>query len=919
MADKIMLLDGNSLINRAYYGLNNRNPLTAPDGTPTGALYAFMNMLMKYVDEIQPKYACAAFDLREPTFRHKSYSEYKGTRKPMPDDLALQIPLLKELLDNLGITRCELAGYEADDIIGTLAEKSAVQGLDVVIISGDKDSFQLVSDKITVFQPVTRGGKTDTQIVDPNYVLEKYHVTPDQLIDIKAIMGDSSDNIPGVKGIGEKGAIALISKYGSLKSVYEHLDDITTSHVNKLIDSREIAHLSYKLATICREVPIITSIENYRIQETDKESLLLLFHKYGFRSLISKYSLEEVNSEMNIIQEEVKTDFVYKHLSSIEEWEKTIKYNCCDNKIDSFERYQNIFICKLSNHKIMMSYYTENNDHSSTVYEYILSWTDFYDFICLEQGNLDDKNSFQVRYIGYDFKTMMAEEDISLPALNAHDVMIAGYLLNQIDGKPDFSRLYQQATTKPWLEEADLPVQMDLASIRNNDNSGDTSFFSNEVDEIELINVRKFSYAISEILQVQDKVIYDNDKFKFLLKKLEMPLVFVLRSMEKTGFLLDQKLLDRLSHEMNDQLNGLQENIFQLCDAEFNLNSPRQLSSILYEKLGLPAGKKRSGGQYSTDADELERLREAHPAVSLIIEHRQISKLKSTFIEGLKRSISPSDHRVHTTFSQVQTATGRLSSSDPNLQNIPIRTDVGARIREVFISQPDWVLLDADYSQIELRLLAHLSEDEEMLAAFNSNQDIHLNTACSIFGLPPELITPDQRAAAKTVNFSIVYGISDYGLSRDLRIPVKRAHEYISGYNEKYPAVRQYLDSLIDFAKKNGYVETLFGRRRYVTELKSSNRNIRMFGERAAMNAPVQGTAADMIKLAMVRVYDEFANNGMKSRLILQVHDELIVESPLEEVEQASLIIRQCMENVVELKVPLVAEVHRGNKWSECK
>lgn len=905
MADKIMLLDGNSLINRAYYGLNSRNPLTAPDGTPTGALYAFMNMLMKYLDDIKPQYACAAFDLKEPTFRHKAYDQYKGTRKPMPDDLAVQMPLLKELLDSLGIARFELAGYEADDILGTLSLHAEKQGLDVVMITGDKDSFQLVSDKTIVYQPVTRGGRSDTQIVDIAYIKDKYNVLPDQLIDIKAIMGDSSDNIPGVRGIGEKGAISLISQYGSLKSVYEHLDDITTSQAKKLAESKEMAELSYELATICRSVPVASDIEQWIITETDKRSLHELFMKYGFRSLVEKFGLGSVKNES---EKKDQTEIQFEQIFDVEHIIQFI--NKSANKSDISLIVQKFDIDHFAAAAV---------DNLSSGQDIVLTKGLLIKLLeKLEDSTFSSASGSvnKLTLIGFDLKSLLADLGCRPFQIEAHDIMIAGYLLDQLDGKPDFGRLYQSVIGDAWEEAETAPKQLalDLDQLASGNGPDDSS-----AKEHDLQAQRKRFNAYSIIAKKQKELFAADSRLSRLMYEIEMPLVYVLRRMEQAGFLLDHEALEELAVEMEQQMLELTEAIYNLSGEEFNLNSPKQLGVVLFEKLGLQTGKKRSGGNYSTDADELERLRDDHPVIEKILTFRQISKLKSTFVDGLKRAADVKDGRVRTTFSQVQTATGRLSSSEPNLQNIPVRTEAGTRIRKVFISSPDHVLLDADYSQIELRLLAHLSQDVAMMEAFINNQDIHLNTACSIFGLPPEMISPDQRSAAKTVNFSIVYGISDFGLARDLRISLKKAHEYISGYNSRYPGVRAYLDSLVEAARNRGYVETMLGRRRYVTELKSSNRNIRMFGERAAMNAPIQGTAADMIKLAMVRVDHAFRQQGLSARLILQVHDELIVEAPKSEADQASKILRGSMEQVVKLSVPLIAEVHQGLNWAECK
>jgi DNA polymerase-1 len=914
----MMLIDGNSLINRAFYGLNNRNPLTAPDGTPTGAIYAFLNMMLKYLEEVKPGYVCVAFDLKEETFRHKMFDEYKSNRKQMPEELAVQIPILKELLDVIGIPRFEIEGFEADDIIGTLSHESAKKGYDVCIVTGDKDSFQLIDSSVYVLQPLTRSGQSDTQLVDVEAIYDRYKVSPAQLIDIKAIMGDPSDNIPGVKGIGEKGAVTLISRYGSLDKVYENLNELAPATAAKLEKDREMAYLSRELSKINLDVPTSLKPENLLVREPDKKKLSELFHQYGFKSLFSRFGLDYSPDDSN-----------HDSNDRIKHNDKKLICIRTDEFLDQLAQNENmIFTPTGENIRFRLSACQRNDGLIVSDQTHICFFSSdlvkqFWDVILKLGSDRYSLGSYRLGLVFFDYKAFLKTYGLPPSYIPPHDIMTAGYLLNQIDGKPDFARLYQSVTGNVFqdsgLKQVQTQLSLDMAetnaNIMNPDAKDEERADIKKIDETD----QRYTDAYFNIANIQAAKLAGLNRLDSLMYELEMPLTGILAKMEQKGFALDQQELERLSDSMAQEQDQLQSKIFKMCKKEFNLNSPKQLGQVLFDHLALPAGKKRSGGNYSTDAEELSRLYNEHPVIPLILSYRQVSKLKSTFVDGLKRQINPNDGRVHTTFSQVQTSTGRLSSSEPNLQNIPIRSEAGARIRRVFIASENNVLLDADYSQIELRLLAHLSQDPAMIEAFSLGQDIHLNTACSIFNLSAGEITPEQRSIAKTVNFSIVYGISDFGLSRDLGIPVKTAHKYIEGYNKRYPLVRNYLESLVAFAHEHGYVETMFGRRRYLPELKSGNRNIRQFGERAAMNAPVQGTAADLIKKAMVLTDRRLLENGLNGQIILQVHDELILEVPSDESEPTAVILRDCMENAISISVPLLAEVHKGNCWADCK
>lgn len=879
MNPKLLLLDGNSLINRAFFGLFGRNPLTAPDGTPTGALFAFLNMFLRYRDDIQPTHLCAAFDRKEPTFRHAWYDGYKATRKPMPDELAVQMPLLKDLLDELGVSRLELAGFEADDLIGTLARLGREAGMDVIIVTGDKDSFQLAGPGVTILQPVTRGGKTETERYDENAIIERYQIHPDQFVDLKAIMGDPSDNIPGVKGIGEKGAMELVRRFGSLDAIYAHLDEIKPNLAEKLRQSRDMAYLSQRLSQIDRDIPLNINLNDLAARPADLPRLQSTLTRLDFRSLLTRFNLSVAAPGQTAAQPPVQP-LTLAQLRS---------------------RLQQLASSPQSGTPAMAACLIAADGSCC--------WSD----PAGPPGRLaaGDRSAawallaeYPVRTAFFDYKNLLHTWQLARLPGSVHDVMIAAYLLNQLEGKPSLDRLYQRVTGEVWPWTAAQPDLLNLTAAQDSPDSPDGQ-----------------GQAVTGLLRIarlQAETIASRN-LQLLTDAVEMPLAGILAEMERVGFAIDLGMLDTLSVEMQERIDWLQSQIFSLSGQTFNLNSPKQLGQVLFEHLGLATGKKRSGGAYSTDFEELERLSAEHPVVPLVIEHRLTAKLRSTFVEGLRKVVNPADGRVHTTFNQVLTATGRLSSSEPNLQNIPIRSESGARIRAAFIAAPGWVLLDADYSQIELRLLAHLSEDPAMVEAFNNQEDIHLNTACHIFSLPASAITPSMRAAAKTVNFSIVYGISDFGLARDLGITVKEAHQYIAGYNQEYPQVREYMDQLVAGAYENGYVETLFGRRRFLPELQSPNRNLRNFGERAAMNAPIQGTAADLIKIAMVRTDQRLRAAGLQARLVLQVHDELIVEAPAAEAETVAVLLKAAMEGALDLRVPLLAEVHRGQRWSDCK
>lgn len=885
--NNLLLLDGNSLINRAFYGLFGRHNLTAPDGTPTGALFAFFNMYLKLIEDVKPSHVVATFDRKEPTFRHKLYRDYKGTRKPMPDELAAQIPILKELLRDFGVCCLELAGYEADDLIGTLAAMASKQ-MPVSIASGDKDSFQLADRQTVILQPVTRSGHTETERYDPQAIKDRYQVSPRQFIEVKALMGDPSDNIPGVRGIGEKTAIELVSRYGSLENIYEALSLIRPAVAKKLEEDRAMAFLSRELSAICLSVPLDTDLDRYRLADLNREQLTARLEQLGFKTLLNRLNLESSARPLP----DLKTEALAATVTEL--------------SADLQDRTDPVPLSLMIGRPVC---WIDQNDQIRYLAEQDLkkAWT------------LLAKS--QQLFFVYDYKAWLRQSGLPGSLMQAHDVLVAAYLLNQLDGKPDMERLYQRVTgsllpspARPAAPPDErLPEQQCLSDLMPENGQAD-SRGHDEPNTDDAVHLR----ALAAIGKRQRQDLAER-KLLYIADEVEFPLETILADMEVRGFVLDKAVLDQLSEQMGNRLESLQEDIYRLCGKPFNLNSPKQLSEVLFDDLGLKTGKKRSGGTWSTDADELDRLSGDHPVIPLIVDYRQTAKLKATFVEGLIKVIDPHDGRVHTTFNQTLTTTGRLSSSEPNLQNIPIRTAEGRQIRHAFVAAPGHRLIDADYSQIELRLLAHLSGDPAMKASFINHEDIHTDTACRIFGLTAEQVTSEMRSIAKTMNFSIVYGISDFGLARDLGVSVRQAHQWIAEYDTRYPQVRQFLDSLVASASADGYVETMLGRRRYLPELKSPNRNIRQFGERAAMNTPIQGTAADLIKIAMVRADRALKEAGLKARLILQVHDELIVEAPESEAAQAAALLQQAMEGAMELSVPLVAEVCQGQSWAACK
>ena len=850
---KLMILDGNSIVNRAFYGVR---PLNAPDGTPTNAVYGFLAILQRMLDEQKPEAVCVCFDLKVPTFRHKACDFYKARRKPMPEELAVQMPLLKETLDAMGIRRYEIEGYEADDILGTAAAVCEKSGWDCVLVTGDKDSLQLVSDTTSVCNVKTVRGQTETILYTPESFHAEYGFAPAQMVDLKALMGDSSDNIPGVPGIGEKIALDLVRRYGTVDKIYSSLAelDIKDGVRKKLTEGEDSARQSYWLATIVRDVPLSFKPEENIWNNSYTPELYGVMKRLGFKRFIDKWGLTESES----VPTEADTSEKLKE------------------QIVSDEAGMDALIAAVRKAKRIAIVPTDGLDaveicDGETVYR--AQWS-----VAGEKYNelLRTVFSDEVKKLGHNIKDLMGlllKDRLPVEGFT-FDTALAAYLLDANDG--DYSL--------PRISAKYLNRELDVAQ------------------------------AIFELYSVLDEKLDELGMTK-LYYEVELPLCRVLADMEASGFYVDRKALYDFGESLNDGIAQMQAGIWAHAGHEFNINSPKQLGEVLFEELMLPSGKKTKSG-WSTNADVLEKLRGKHPIIGEILEYRMLTKLKSTYADGLLKVIAP-DGRIHTNFQMTVTATGRLSSTEPNLQNIPVRKKLGAQIRKMFVASPGKVLVDADYSQIELRLLAHISGDKAMQEAFLSGEDFHTVTASRVFGVPLDEVTPALRSRAKAVNFGIVYGISAFSLAQDIGVYPSEAKAYMEAYLDKYHGVRDYMKSIVEKAKADGYVDTLFARRRYLPELKSANFNVRSFGERVALNMPIQGTAADIIKIAMVNVRRRLAEEGLEAKLILQVHDELIVECPDSEAERVKEILTYEMENAAALSVPLTVDAHIGHSWAE--
>lgn len=873
MEKTLIIIDGNSIVNRAFYALPD---LTNKKGLHTHAIFGFTNMLFKLIDTYKPTHISVAFDKKAPTFRHLEYKEYKAGRKKMPDELKQQLEPLKNLLDAFNINRLEIEGYEADDIIGTVSLKAEQDGYKVYIVTGDKDAIQLASKTTTTL--ITKKGVGEVEEYDFNKVEEKYGMTPTQFIDLKGLMGDKSDNIPGVPGIGEVTGIKLIKEFGSIENIIENIDSVKGSPRKKIEENKELAIMSKRLATIIRDVPIDFDLEKLEFGNYDKSKLIEVFNELDFNSLISRLdSDEEVKVIVNKL-EDVK-EFIKKARSSKKIILKTIS------------RTGNIL-----EKNIMQIYLSVDGEE--------LFWADESQIEEIKELLVDE----DLRVYGYNLKEeYIALRPYGISLSNIYfDIAIAEYLIDSSSSNYTYDSIAMNYFGQKIKSSEELLGK------------GVKAKKYEDLEKEELDN------TIGSIVQLVEKVAPKmeeklvNMDMDGLFYHVEMPLVEVLGYMEYEGVMVDKDKLIELGEEFKISIDKLEKDIYNLAGEEFNINSPKQLGVILFEKLELPVIKKTKTG-YSTNAEVLEHLSDKHEIIDKITEYRQIVKLKSTYVDGLINIINPISHRIHSSFNQTITTTGRISSTDPNLQNIPVRLELGRNIRKVFIADKGFKLVDADYSQIELRVLAHMSQDEHMIDAFNHNVDIHTKTASQVFGIDINDVTSEQRSAAKAVNFGIVYGISDFGLAKNLHIPVKEAKNYIDSYLNTYEDIKSYMDSTIEEAKEDGYVKTILNRRRYIPEIKSSNTILKNLGKRLAMNAPIQGSAADIIKIAMVNVYKKLEERDLKSKLVLQVHDELIIECIEEELEEVSKIVKDEMEHAVSMDVYLDVDLNTGDSWYETK
>lgn len=847
------MLDGNSIINRAFYGIKL---LSTKSGIYTNAVYGFLNILLKLKEISQPDAIGVAFDVHAPTFRHKKYDEYKAGRHAMPDELRMQMPILKDILKSLGIKTVECEGWEADDILGTLAQACRSAGNECFIATGDRDSLQLAHGGVKVLLAHTKAGRPVTDIYDENTVMEEYGVTPAELIQVKALQGDSSDNIPGVAGVGAKTALDLIQRFHNIDYIYENLDeiDIKKGVREKLARDKDKAYLSLDLGTIRTNAPVDTDINSYI--PGDNSGAAMLLAKYELYSLIDKFGLNAQQAVEPVRQEEKAT-------VTVKEMEDPADFSFGEELYFTFD---------IENNEISRMYFA-NGD---TVINVSASDAGFEDFVKRLFESDARKYSYNTKYLhrlaatlGTDCKNVCG------------DLMLSAYLLRPSDSNYDIDHLCLEYGIA-------LP------------DGGEAS--QNAV----------YAAVLKRLFEKTDVLLKEANQTD-LLNNIELPLARVLAKMETAGFAVDKKGIEDFGNRLGGRIDELIAQIYSEAGREFNVNSPKQLGTVLFEEMQIPCKKKTKSG-YSTKAEVLEELAPDYPIVKLILEYRSLAKLKSTYCDGLLKVIQ-ADGRIHTSFNQVETRTGRISSLEPNLQNIPIRTELGREMRRFFVAESGSTLIDADYSQIELRVLAALANDENMINAFNNGEDIHKTTAAQVFNLPPEMVTPLLRSRAKAVNFGIVYGIGAFSLAKDIGVSVKEAKDYINGYLHHFSGVAEYMDKMIETAKNNGYAETLFHRRRYLPELASSNHMMRAFGERVARNMPIQGTAADIIKIAMIRVCESLEKENMKSRLILQVHDELIVESPADEAEKALQIVTREMENACELRVRLVADGKIGKTW----
>ena len=882
MEKRLIIIDGNSIINRAFYALPD---MSNSEGLKTNAIFGFVRMMFKIIEDYQPTHMSVAFDKKAPTFRHKQYADYKAGRKKMPDELAQQLQPLKDLLDKFNINRLELEGYEADDLIGTVARLGEENDFKVYIVTGDKDAIQLASHKTTTL--ITKKGVGEVEEYDYDSVLERYEMTPTQFIDLKGLMGDKSDNIPGVPGVGEKTGIKLLKQYSTIENLIEHTDELKGSIKKKIEENKDLALMSKELATIITNVPIEVKLEDLEYGDYNKDDVVEKFKEFGFTSLITK--LLDIEGGETTIKEEI--DLKIEHLDNVEDFIKKAE----------------------ENKKVIIDVIGKEGNILDKRVLYVFLSLDGNEIYYVNEDELPQIKTLlsnpEIKKHGYDLKEdyiLLKPYEIELNSMN-FDITIAEYL---IDSKSSTS-----------YECSAIAMKYLTRKIKSKEDLLGKGAKAKKFDEIEF---DELSAYIGDILNTVNGV-YPKMEEKLketemdgLFYHVEMPLVEVLGSMEYIGMKVDKDQLNELKEKFTTIINELENEIFELAGEPFNINSPKQLGVVLFEKLGLPVIKKTKTG-YSTNAEVLEKLRDKHEIIDKITEYRQIVKLNSTYVEGLLKIINPKTGRIHSSFNQTITTTGRISSTEPNMQNIPVKTEMGRDIRKVFVADENCKLVDADYSQVELRVLAHMSGDENMIDAFKHGEDIHSKTASQIFDVDIKDVTSKQRIEAKAINFGIIYGKTDFGLSQDLNIPVATAKAYIDSYFNKYPKIKEFMDEAVESATETGYATTILNRRRYIPEIKANNFIVRNQGKRFAMNAPIQGSAADIIKVAMVNVYNKLKENNMKSKLILQVHDELIVEAVDEELEMAEKIVREEMENAQSMDVKLDVDLNTGDSWYETK
>lgn len=882
MEKRLIIIDGNSIINRAFYALPD---MSNSEGLKTNAIFGFVRMMFKIIEDYQPTHMSVAFDKKAPTFRHKQYADYKAGRKKMPDELAQQLQPLKDLLDKFNINRLELEGYEADDLIGTVARLGEENDFKVYIVTGDKDAIQLASHKTTTL--ITKKGVGEVEEYDYDSVLDRYEMTPTQFIDLKGLMGDKSDNIPGVPGVGEKTGIKLLKQYSTIENLIEHTDELKGSIKKKIEENKDLALMSKELATIITNVPIEVKLEDLEYGDYNKDDVVEKFKEFGFASLITK--LLDIEGGETTIKEEI--DLKIEHLDNVEDFIKKAE----------------------ENKKVIIDVIGKEGNILDKRVLYVFLSLDGNEIYYVNEDELPQIKTLlsnpEIKKHGYDLKEdyiLLKPYEIELNSMD-FDITIAEYL---IDSKSSTS-----------YECSAIAMKYLTRKIKSKEDLLGKGAKAKKFDEIEF---DELSAYIGDILNTVNGV-YPKMEEKLketemdgLFYHVEMPLVEVLGSMEYIGMKVDKDQLNELKEKFTTIINELENEIFELAGEPFNINSPKQLGVVLFEKLGLPVIKKTKTG-YSTNAEVLEKLRDKHEIIDKITEYRQIVKLNSTYVEGLLKIINPKTGRIHSSFNQTITTTGRISSTEPNMQNIPVKTEMGRDIRKVFVADDNCKLVDADYSQVELRVLAHMSGDENMIDAFKHGEDIHSKTASQIFDVDIKDVTSKQRIEAKAINFGIIYGKTDFGLSQDLNIPVATAKAYIDSYFNKYPKIKEFMDEAVESATETGYATTILNRRRYIPEIKASNFIVRNQGKRFAMNAPIQGSAADIIKVAMVNVYNKLKENNMKSKLILQVHDELIVEAVDEELEIAEKIVREEMENAQSMDVKLDVDLNTGDSWYETK